>query len=657
MWETVDDDVAKDAQVPVAWECVGDDDDDDDNPAGGAKQPDEARDVIEIELGTHTRRVTESRQSKESSRYSKRGRQARELLQALSIKELRGRLAAFGETTFDVATTHCSRDDLAELLLAAQGVDSVLAHMHGSDGAVAADMEFPDPEDPSYSGGGVRQESLRAALGAPQRSGLSFDYSKFEKIGDGDLDDDDAASLADGGWPDFSGTPLEGLDPLRVLRGDLSEDERREAFLKAIKDLEKKGGLKPPPPPVPECNPMPSCAPNSSLDDFPRSGRECGSTWSGPCPEAEDPYCFLDVEYTPHDRVSETGEPSYVEHGESTSKERTSAQPDPADEEEVWETLVDEDAAASNASECGSLEFIRRDTALHRQGEDEGDGPIFETICGETGERPSADGLSEYSKRCVQVGERYNHERKKFDDETRVLEAVDIDGWNLERSQFDLVEEADEDMIELKVLLQCCERADNQERLRKAIREFEIRLRVKKTWAWFPLTRWVWSGFEFEKPVITIDFKVPAAGALPPEDLHCEFGADWFDLKVWNVSWPDDPGVMYHHRVKKTRLMRDIVPAESSVKAVGDHIYVYLQKVYEPRHGYCAWPELAAGKGRKPFKYNEDAPDGGLMDFFESEYEKHEGYDGFRRDIGKAMEKIHRGEPVRGIPDTPMEED
>jgi len=144
---------------------------------------------------------------------------------------------------------------------------------------------------------------------------------------------------------------------------------------------------------------------------------------------------------------------------------------------------------------------------------------------------------------------------------------------------------------------------------------------------------------------------------LPPEDLHCEFGVDWFDLKVWNVIWPNDPGVTYHHRVKKTRLMRDIVPSECCVKADGDHVYVHLQKVSEPRHGFCAWPDLAAGKGRKPFKYLEDTPDGGLMNFFEGEYEKHEGYDGFRRDIGKAMEKIHRGEPIRGIPDTPMEED
>lgn len=39
--------------------------------------------------------------------------------------------------------------------------------------------------------------------------------------------------------------------------------------------------------------------------------------------------------------------------------------------------------------------------------------------------------------------------------------------------------------------------------------------------------------------------------------------------QVWNVEWPEDPGVKYHHRVKKTRLMRDIVPAESSYEAKG----------------------------------------------------------------------------------------
>merc|ERR1712008_24788 len=97
--------------------------------------------------------------------------------------------------------------------------------------------------------------------------------------------------------------------------------------------------------------------------------------------------------------------------------------------------------------------------------------------------------------------------------------------------------------------------------------------------------------------------------------IHCEFGDDWFDLKIWNVKWSNDPETMYHHRVKKTRLMRDIVPSESHVEAVGNHVYVHLKKVKDPRHGYCAWPELCAGKGRKPFKYQEDAPDGGLMEF------------------------------------------
>jgi len=47
----------------------------------------------------------------------------------------------------------------------------------------------------------------------------------------------------------------------------------------------------------------------------------------------------------------------------------------------------------------------------------------------------------------------------------------------------------------------------------------------------------------------------------------------------------------------------------------------------------------------------------GFWSFFEGQYEKHEGYDGFRRDIGRAMEKIHRGEPIRGVPNAPLEEE
>ena len=114
----------------------------------------------------------------------------------------------------------------------------------------------------------------------------------------------------------------------------------------------------------------------------------------------------------------------------------------------------------------------------------------------------------------------------------------------------------------------------------------------------------------------------------------------------------EDPGVKYHHRVKKTRLMRDIVPCDCSVEAQGpravkdqhlggrkktlmkhldpfgeyqrhsyppkrgfavgfwhsarmvpkrhlpgDHLYVKLQKIKDPRHGnsvnMCVAPGLS----------------------------------------------------------------
>lgn len=227
-------------------------------------------------------------------------------------------------------------------------------------------------------------------------------------------------------------------------------------------------------------------------------------------------------------------------------------------------------------------------------------------------------------------------------------EMLDVDGWPLPEAQRHIVRAMEEDLFELRVLLSCCQSEGNGQRLGRAVREMEVKLRVGRTWAWVPLTSYRWSGYEHEQPVITVDFKIPGASRLPQEDVHCDFGVDWFDLKLWNVTWPDDPGTRYHHRAKKTRLMRDIVPSECSVQASGNHVYVKLQKVRDSRHGFCAWPDLCAGKGRKPYKFDTEAPDGGLMDFFEGEYEKYEGHDEFRRDIGKAMEKIHRGEPARG---------
>ncbi|CAK9053509.1 unnamed protein product [Durusdinium trenchii] len=257
---------------------------------------------------------------------------------------------------------------------------------------------------------------------------------------------------------------------------------------------------------------------------------------------------------------------------------------------------------------------------------------------------------ADVSKEALRIDCSYREAEKTCQQRLR-SEAVDVDGWKLEKSQMELVEESEEDLQELKILLSCCQHEKNRQRLHAAIKEFEVKLRTRRTWAWFPLPRFQWSGFEYEKPCILLDFHVPGVGSLPPEDVHCDFGVDWFDLKVWNVKWSVEDAVRYHHRVKKTRLLRDIVPSESSVEAQGDHLLVKLQKALDPRHGYCAWSDLTAGSGRKPFKYQEDAPDGGLMDFLEGEYEKYEGHEGFRKDLGKAMEQVHRNEPVRGFED------
>ncbi|OLQ05960.1 hypothetical protein AK812_SmicGene10801 [Symbiodinium microadriaticum] len=45
--------------------------------------------------------------------------------------------------------------------------------------------------------------------------------------------------------------------------------------------------------------------------------------------------------------------------------------------------------------------------------------------------------------------------------------------------------------------------------------------------------------------------------------------------------------------------------------------FALLERLRLCQLGYCAWPDLAAGSKRKPFQYQEDAPDGGLMDFLE----------------------------------------
>eukprot|EP00928_Gymnodinium_smaydae_P055561 TRINITY_DN39077_c0_g1_i1.p1 TRINITY_DN39077_c0_g1~~TRINITY_DN39077_c0_g1_i1.p1 ORF type:complete len:295 (+),score=56.04 TRINITY_DN39077_c0_g1_i1:57-941(+) len=227
---------------------------------------------------------------------------------------------------------------------------------------------------------------------------------------------------------------------------------------------------------------------------------------------------------------------------------------------------------------------------------------------------------------------------------------LDVDGWPLEPAQLVLAKQAQHDLEELQILAACADRPNVAKRINAAIHEFELRLRCARTWAWLPLTEYQWHGYEYGSPTITVSFVVPGANSLAADDVHCTFGSDWFDLKIWNLEWPDDPGVKRHHRAVKTGLARDIVPAASFVVAKGNRVRVKLQKVFEARHGHCAWPDLCVGSRRRPFRLDDDAPDGGFAkNFLEAEYDKYEGHDDFRRDIGSALEQVHRGQPPRGL--------
>eukprot|EP00435_Cladocopium_sp_Y103_P067857 s359_g30.t1 len=88
----------------------------------------------------------------------------------------------------------------------------------------------------------------------------------------------------------------------------------------------------------------------------------------------------------------------------------------------------------------------------------------------------------------------YQRAKKESEATPHVLEAVDLDGWTLEKSQLQLVEETEEDIKELKILLSCCQHENNRQRLRQAISEFQVQLRTRRTWGWFPLERFQWRG-------------------------------------------------------------------------------------------------------------------------------------------------------------------
>jgi len=163
-----------------------------------------------------------------------------------------------------------------------------------------------------------------------------------------------------------------------------------------------------------------------------------------------------------------------------------------------------------------------------------------------------------------------------------------------------------------------------------------VPIQVVAVGPWTEITTFALDLGGYDKEEVVVDIRMKGVEALKSEAVTCDFTESSFDLKVVGFEGKN-------HRMLKTNLDKDIVPAESSVRVKKNHVIVTLKKV-KGKYGFDSWSDLCAKGKRKPTsdsKKKED-PSSDIMGMMQNLYE--DGDDNMKKIIGEAMYKAHRGE-------------
>eukprot|EP00927_Polykrikos_kofoidii_P039067 TRINITY_DN334_c0_g1_i5.p1 TRINITY_DN334_c0_g1~~TRINITY_DN334_c0_g1_i5.p1 ORF type:complete len:280 (-),score=56.16 TRINITY_DN334_c0_g1_i5:171-947(-) len=157
---------------------------------------------------------------------------------------------------------------------------------------------------------------------------------------------------------------------------------------------------------------------------------------------------------------------------------------------------------------------------------------------------------------------------------------------------------------------------------------------VRSAGPWTEITTFALDLGGYDKPLVTVDIRMKGVEALPAEAVTCDFTESSFDLKVIGFEGAN-------HRMVKTNLDKDIVPAESSVRVKKNHVIVTLQKV-KGKYGYDSWTDLCAKGGKRRTTTKSENPQDGIMGMMKDMYD--DGDDNMKKIIGEAMLKAKTGE-------------
>jgi len=160
-------------------------------------------------------------------------------------------------------------------------------------------------------------------------------------------------------------------------------------------------------------------------------------------------------------------------------------------------------------------------------------------------------------------------------------------------------------------------------------------VQIKAAGPWVEITTFGLELGGYNSPHVVVDIRLKGVEALPAEAVTCDFTESSFDLKVIGLDGKN-------HRMIKTNLDKDIVPAESSVRVKKNHVLITMQKI-KGEYGYDSWTDLCAKGKRKPANSQKsENPQDSIMGMMKDLYE--DGDDNMKKIIGEAMYKAQKGE-------------
>ena len=145
------------------------------------------------------------------------------------------------------------------------------------------------------------------------------------------------------------------------------------------------------------------------------------------------------------------------------------------------------------------------------------------------------------------------------------------------------------------------------------------------TGKWNPITTYGWD--QSDKFVTVYVSGLDGVGAIPKENVKCNFEEDAFDLTVKDLN-----GESY--RLNVSNLDKNINVKKSKIKIKAARVNVMLRKV-DGKYGPDHWAELRSKKSKESKDRLEKDPSAGIMDLMKDMYNS--GDDKMKETIGKAM--------------------